>query len=270
MQSIDKIARVFDTVASGYNNEPLRYFAFAAERMVETLRPQRGWQLLDICTGTGHAALAAAQLIVPDGRVQAIDVSANMLDVALERFRHAHLDNIDLHEMDAMQLEFRKDDFDAAMCGFGLFFMPDMHAALLHWQTVLKPAAPLIFSSFGARAFSPYLEDFMQRAGDAGAEVAEELPWPASEAACTTLLEQAGYTDVRAANHNFGYQLRNVDEWWEIICNTAMRGMLMQLPADRLADLRASHLEFVATQAGDEGLWLEVPVIFALGYSPAS
>lgn len=116
------IKQTFNLVASGYDTPAMRYFPFAADRLAALLKPNRGSRVLDVATGTGMAAIALAQMIAPQGRVQGIDISDKMLDKAQVNIDKAGLSNIDLHAMDAERLDFRSNYFDAASCAFGLFF----------------------------------------------------------------------------------------------------------------------------------------------------
>lgn len=263
-------AHVFDVVAEGYDREVLRFFPFSADRMIEILRPLSGWRVLDVATGTGVAALSAAGLIAPEGRVQGIDVSSGMLDQAFANIQRAGLNNIDLYEMDAMNLEFRNDYFDALMCSFGIFFLPDMQQALSDWKRVLKSGAPIVLTTFAEDAFEPLMSNFLEHLKtelpdfDLGA-----LQHVGTELACEELLREAGYENIELSRKNMGYHLRNVDEWWEVIWHTAMRGLLMQLPADALARLRSKHLEDIKQYEVEDGLWLNVNVLYSRAECPA-
>ena len=263
-----QVAQAFDTVAEGYDREVLRFFPFCADKMLQILQPMPGWHLLDIATGTGQAAITAGRVIQPDGRVQAIDISPRMLDQALSNIQRSQLNNIDLHEMDATALEFRKDYFDAAMCAFGLFFLPDMETALRDWQRVLKPGARIIFSSFTEQAFSPMVDDFMQRMAEMSEFDPVSFKTLESEQICHDLLHSAGYENIQTESHNMGYHLQNVEQWWEVVWNTALRGPLMTLPADKLATFRAEHLATVSDMRNENGLWLNVDVIFSSAQCP--
>jgi ubiquinone/menaquinone biosynthesis C-methylase UbiE len=70
-----------------------------------------------------------------------IDLSEGMLARAGENIRNMALDNVDLFQMDAEQLEFKSNYFDASVCSFGLFFMPQMDKALRELVRVTKPGA---------------------------------------------------------------------------------------------------------------------------------
>ncbi|WP_126456220.1 class I SAM-dependent methyltransferase [Sulfuriflexus mobilis] len=265
-----RTAHVFDVVAGGYDREALRFFPFSADCMIESLRPLPGWRLLDVATGTGVAALSAARLIAPKGRVQGIDISAGMLDQAFANVQRAGLNNIDLQEMDAMELTFRNDYFDALMCSFGIFFFPDMQQALRGWQRVMKPGAPIVLTTFAEDAFQPLMDNFL---GHLQGEIPDlgldALQHVATQQACEELLSAASYENIEVSEKNMGYHLRNVDEWWEVLWHTALRGLLMQLPADALARLRSRHLEEIKQHEVKDGLWLNVNVLFSRAECPA-
>ncbi len=262
-------AHVFNVVAEGYDREVLRFFPFSADQMIQILRPLSGWRVLDVATGTGVAALSAAHLIAPEGRVQGIDVSSGMLDKAFANIQRAGINNIDLYEMDAMNLEFRSDYFDALMCSFGIFFLPDMKQALSSWKQVMKPGAPIVFTSFSDDAFEPLMSNFLEHLRvelpDFDFDTLQHL---ATEQACEELLTAAGYESIEVSNKNMGYHLRSVDEWWEVLWHTALRGLLMQLPADALARLRSKHLEDIKQYEVEDGLWLNVNVLFSRAECP--
>lgn len=265
-----RTAHVFDVVAGGYDREALRFFPFSADCMIESLRLLPGWRVLDVATGTGVAALSAARLIAPEGRVQGIDISAGMLDQAFANVQRAGLNNIDLQEMDAMELTFPNDYFDALMCSFGIFFFPDMQQALRGWQRVMKPGAPIVLTTFAEDAFQPLMDNFLGHLQDELPDLGlDALQHVATQQACEELLSAAGYENIEVSEKNMGYHLRNVDEWWEVLWHTALRGLLMQLPADALARLRSRHLEEIKQHEVKDGLWLNVNVLFSRAECPA-
>ena len=54
----------------------------AAQRLVEVADLPPGGRVLDVATGTGHAAIAAAARLGPTGSVLGIDISEGMLEIA--------------------------------------------------------------------------------------------------------------------------------------------------------------------------------------------
>ena len=81
------VADVFNLIAAGYDREALRFFPYAADRLIARLKPAHGIKILDIATGTGVVALAAAQAVGAAGRVVGIDLAEGMLEQAEKKLR---------------------------------------------------------------------------------------------------------------------------------------------------------------------------------------
>ncbi|VAW93768.1 hypothetical protein MNBD_GAMMA23-717 [hydrothermal vent metagenome] len=259
----------FNLVASGYDNPAQRYFPMCADRMAEYLKPKPGNRVLDIATGTGMVATAMAQAILPDGRVQGIDLSTGMLDKAFENLTKLGLNNIDLHEMDAEKLDFKSNYFDCISCGFGIFFLSDMHASLKEWLRVLKPNGRLMFTTFESSSFGKLITIFIEQLAEFNVLVDTSKERLSNMQACETYLEQAGYSDIQIHSEQLGYHLKKEDDWWEIIMNSALRSFVTQLNAIQFAQFRAQHLNEIKKLATDKGIWLDVNVIFSTGKKPA-
>jgi ubiquinone/menaquinone biosynthesis C-methylase UbiE len=262
-----QVAAVFDRVADGYDREALRFFPFVADRLIARLRPAPGDKLLDVATGTGAVALAAAQAVGAAGRVTAIDLSEGMLARLEAKLAKFGISNVDLHVMDAGALEFRRDYFHHVVCSFGLFFLPDMPAAVRQWVRVARPGGAVMFTTFGPRAFSPMMA--LLRAGLAGAGV--ELPAQrlAEADECRALLRDAGLVDVEIFTEQHGYHLGSELDWWEVVWNSACRGVCERLSPAALEALRSAHLAEVAALKTPSGVWLDVETHFVIGRKSA-
>ena len=267
-----QLREVFDSIAPVYDSPATRFFPFCADRLVSYVRPRPGSKVLDVATGTGVVASAFAQAVAPGGRVMAIDFSADMLDRAAANMRKMALDNVDLHEMDAERLDFRAGYFHYVVCSYGLFFLPDMQGALREWVRVLRPGGKLVFTSFEISAFQPMLDDFAERLQVFGVELPEG-PFGsrriASAEHCRALLGEAGLADIDVQIVQLGYHLRDENDWWEVVSSTAMRALFEQLAAERRDAFRREHLDFVAEQKTEQGLWLDVQTRFASGVKPS-
>lgn len=269
MDKKQKTTATFDLVANGYNNPSTRFFNLCADRLVRLLELKPGEQLLDAATGTGMVALAAAIMIAPGGRVQAIDLSGNMLKVAKINLEKSGLDNVDFHCMDAESPEFKNSSFDVLSCSFGLFFFDDMLMALKNWFQLLKPGGRLMYTSFASSAFQPLTDQFFSDIQDFGVE-----PPPAdwrkleTEQECCELLEQSGYASIRTREEQLGYHLASPEDWWEIVMNAGYRGMVEQVPADQFESFRKQHLASIQTYMTDRGLWLDVMTRFSSANRP--
>ena len=264
--------QIFDQVSASYDSPATRFFPFCADRLTDYLKPKPGSKVLDVATGTGVVAVAVAQALGSDGRVTGIDISAGMLDKAAENIRKMALNNVDLHEMDAENLEFRAGYFHYVVCSYGLFFMPDMQAALKEWVRVLQAGGKLAFSCFETTAFEPMLGDFVERLQAFGVQLPEG-PFGSRRITsldhCTDLLGEAGLEDVSAEAVQIGYHLKDEAEWWEVVSNTAMQALFEQVAPQQQAEFRQQHLDFVAGLKNENGLWMDVQTRFASGIKPA-
>lgn len=269
-QDKKNIIAVFDQVAENYDNPSMRFFPFCADRLISHLRPIPDAKILDVATGTGAVALAAAQALGPQGRVQAIDLAENMLNKAMANLHHAGLSNIDFHLMDAESLEFKSRYFDYVICSFGIFFLPNMLTGLINWRHVLKPGGRVMFTTFSDNAFQPLAELFRQRIANFGIEIPIEN-WMrlTTEQECEELLEAAGFTEIQVIKEQLGYHLNSPDDWWEIIYSSGFRGYLEQLDAELQGRFRLEHLAEIQSLITDEGLWLNVETLFSTGIRPA-
>ncbi|HQU15269.1 MAG: class I SAM-dependent methyltransferase [Gammaproteobacteria bacterium] len=268
-----RISALFDRLAAGYDHEALRFFAFCADQLVQRLAVSTGQKILDVATGTGAAALTAAQLAGPDGRVIGIDLSEAMLDRAAEKARALGLRNIDLHLMDAESLEFRAGYFDGVMCGFGLFFVSDMARALGEWHRVLRPGGTVVFSAFAPGAFEPLAAlffDRLEREGLMPEGVSRPPVWHrlADLGRCRGLLAGAGFEAVKVDLEPIGYHLAGADQWWDVLWNSGFRALLEGMDLERRSQFRAAHLADIAQTASAQGIRLEVPTLLAHGRKP--
>lgn len=268
-----QVQQMFDSLAAVYDCPATRFFPFCADRLVNFVRPRPGTRVLDIATGTGAAAVPLAQAVGASGRVTGIDLSGAMLDRAEANIRKMALNNVDLHEMDAAHLDFRSGYFHTVVCSYGLFFLPDMMAALREWVRVLRPGGTLAFTCFETSAFQPLLDDLVARVRMRADKFPEEPVGSyriSSMQHCRELLSEAGLNEIELQTAQLGYHLRDEKDWWEVVTNTAMRRLLELLPAAQRDTVRDEHLAFVATCKTDEGIWMDVQTRFASGVKAVS
>ncbi len=135
----------FDRIADEYNSPVLRIFPFSADRLVTMADLKSGIRVLDMATGTGAVAFAAAQMIKPGGRVQAIDISEPMILQAEKSKLKLASDNTDIHLEDAREMAFRSQYFDVILSGSGLNYIKDAGQAIEQCSRVIKPGAAGFF-----------------------------------------------------------------------------------------------------------------------------
>src|SRR5258708_34899939 len=112
-----------------------------SDRLVELARIKPGDRVLDIATGSGEPGITAARRVGAKGLIVATDQSSAMLDLARERAVERGLTNIKFVETGAESLDLEQRDFDAAICRWGLMFVPNLDAAMRRIAQMLKPGA---------------------------------------------------------------------------------------------------------------------------------
>ena len=218
-----------------------------------------------MATGTGIAALEMAKH-VPQGKVIGIDFSEGMLHQAEEKARLRHLDNVEFKKMDMQAMELAEMRFDVANCSFGIFFVEDMEGQLKHIKDHLKPGGSVVCSSFAETAFLPLVEIFFERIEQYGVERPPlSRKRIADESACIELFQKAGLKNVKTYRENLGYHMDSAEDWWNIIWYAGFRGLVNQLSESELTQFKKDHLAEIEKLATNEGIWLDVEVLFTKG-----
>jgi SAM-dependent methyltransferase len=110
-----------------------------AEALVTAGGVEAGDEVLDVATGSGNAALAAARL---GSRVTGLDLTPELLEVARSRAAAAGAE-IEFVEGDAEALPFGEASFDRVTSVFGAMFAPDQERAASELLRVCRPGGTI-------------------------------------------------------------------------------------------------------------------------------
>jgi ubiquinone/menaquinone biosynthesis C-methylase UbiE len=191
-----------------------------SDRLVELARIKPGDRVLDIATGSGEPGLTAARKVGANGLVIATDQSTAMLDLARERLATLGLPNVRFVETDAESLTVNERDFNAAICRWGLMFVPDLDA-------VTRRIAQLLVAGgiFATSVWGPAEKVPMIAAGDDQVRALANLPAPPPGApsplklADTRPLERAlanaGFKDIRVEPINVRFKFDSPEAFTE-------------------------------------------------------
>jgi ubiquinone/menaquinone biosynthesis C-methylase UbiE len=111
--------------------------------LVELVKPQGDWQVLDVGTGAGHTALAFAPHVA---RVVAADLTEEMLAKTAELAAERNLRNLETRVADAEALPFEDAAFDLVTCRLAFHHFPNPRRVVDEFARVLKPGGILGFS----------------------------------------------------------------------------------------------------------------------------
>jgi arsenite methyltransferase len=265
------VAKAYGLASAGYNKPALTFFAQGSESLVDFVGVLPGHKVLDVASGTGHSALYAGTKVgAGHGSVVGIDIAEEMVTLANAYATQQSRGNVTFQLMDGEHTTFADNTFDAVLCSYGIFFLPEMVHGLNEWKRVTKPSGWVGFSGFGVTAFQPQSDLFEDRIRAFGPILPDKkrpfgwqrLSGPASLAA---LLEEAGLSNIEVREVKIGYMLPNKEAWWDICWNSGFRGPLAQLNDVELQQFKEAHLKEVNALKGRDGIFFDGTTLVARG-----
>jgi len=259
-----KIQEAFNAVAEGYDNPALRFFPESAKHLPQHLDLKGDEQVLDVATGTGNAAITLAG-VLPHGLVTGIDFSEGMLSRAKTKIEEKGVRNVRLFSMDMQALDFPDYTFDIAVLFFSIFFVEDMEQQLRHLAKKVRPGGKVLATSFKDGTFSPLVEIFFDGIKKYGVEVPSVWRRLSTPEECESLFEKAGFSEISVDIKDIGYYLTDAGQWWDIVWNGGLRRYVSVLSGNDLEQFKRDHLREIDGLSSDEGIWLEVKVLYVMG-----
>src|SRR3954469_10692922 len=135
--------------ASGGFSVVASRIVFQAECLCEAADLQAGWRVLDVATGSGNAAIAAARR---GCEAVGIDYVPALLQRGRIRAAAEHLD-VRFVEGDAEDLRFPDASFDAVISIYGVMFAPDHRRAAAELARVCRPGGRIALASWTPDGF---------------------------------------------------------------------------------------------------------------------
>jgi ubiquinone/menaquinone biosynthesis C-methylase UbiE len=252
----------FDNVCQCYDEN--RFFAISAAKMADLVPSTGSLKILDISTGTGAVAIEIASKY-KDARIEAIDLSQGMLEVAKSKARVKDITNIAFRQCDVEHMQYADHTFDIVSCGYGLFFYPDMEATYQTICKVVKPGGVFIFSSFTDTAFNPYAECFLQRLKkdhnvDPPSRIRERLK---SKHQIEALVSTSRYNRLDVIHEPIRYPI-SIDQWWSLLNSNGFKSLLDQLHPQQLGSFKQVHLEEIRELSDGASLELNADSLFSV------
>ena len=150
----------WDRAAAYYENFWQQQLKPAQDKLLGLAKLQPGEKVIDIACGTGLVSFPAAEILGPNGFVLATDISDAMVKISTQTAKERNLTNIQFKRMDAEQLDVPNEEYDVALCGLGLMYVPDPVRALKEMQRVLKPGGRAVAAVWGQRDHCGWAEIF--------------------------------------------------------------------------------------------------------------
>jgi SAM-dependent methyltransferase len=203
----------FDSGASAWDHFSTRFSALYVPALLTAAHIKESQRVLDVATGSGPSAVAAAAIVGQDGLVLGTYISFPMLQKAKPNVEHLP---VSLVAMDARALACADSTFDVVICHLGLIFFPDVKQGLDEFRRVLRPEGYMTVSVtttpersvygrvfVAARRFLPARRDVM------GWNFALSDP-----RALETLISDAGFREVSVTRELRAIPFESREDYW--------------------------------------------------------
>ena len=234
----ERAATTYNAAADRYDDAANSFWDRFGRATLERLCPTAGDRILDVCCGSGASALSAAERVGPNGFVLGIDLAANLLELTRAKAASRGLRNVEFRIGDLLDLRLGEIQFDAVVCVFGLFFVPDMPAAVRALSHAVRPGGKLAVTTWGPRFFEPATTAFWNSVREVRPDLYKGFnPWDriCEPASLRALLREGGIEQVEVAAEPGTHPIPSADAWWSAVLGSGYRGTF-----DRLSPLNDS------------------------------
>jgi SAM-dependent methyltransferase len=202
----------------GYDALVARVTARVAPALLDAARVGAASRVLDVATGTGVVAAAAA---ARGASVVGIDISESMLARA-----RALLPEVDFRAGDAEALEFEDDSFDGAVAGFVLHHLAKPERALAEMGRVAGTVAVAVWDEPERARIVGLMSDAAREAGvglPASVEAGPSREELARDEGLCRVFAAAGLPEPELSTIAFTAHVASIDELWEGLVDGSVR-----------------------------------------------
>ncbi|WP_088239570.1 class I SAM-dependent methyltransferase [Calothrix rhizosoleniae] len=239
-------------------------------RLLEYSQISYQQHILDIGTGTGHLAIASAEIVGVGGRVVGVDISPQMLDVARSKVKALSLSNVELQLADAEAINYPANSFDRILCANTFPWIEDKQAALRTWYKFLKPGGLIAIHTPANTAYvgQVVLRSVLKRYGiklDHSNRIG-------SIESCKQLFVNAGFEGIDIKTEQYGSYVSfdSVKAKWEELISFSFHSkseeILSQLALIPLAEAKAKFEMELETLQTKKGIWDDLTTLYILGH----
>jgi len=263
-----RAAFAYNAAADFYDASPLGFWDYFGRKTIERLSLRNGSRVLDACCGAGASALSAFEFVGPQGKVIGVDVAQALLELARAKAAQRGLGNTQFELGDLLSLRFPNESFDAVVCVFGIFFVPDMAAGVRELWRCVRPGGQLAITTWGPNLFEPGNGAFWASVKDVRADLYKGFnPWDriSDPASLMTIMRDGGVDSSKIADENRLHPISSAEDWWTIVLGSGYRGTIEQLNPSELERVKEANLAFIDDKKISA---VETNVLYALATKP--
>ncbi|MGB3405299.1 MAG: methyltransferase domain-containing protein [Microcoleaceae cyanobacterium] len=257
-------------VLNDFNNRPNYENEFhkrAAIRLVELAKLQPGQSVLDIATGTGLAAIAAAEIVGSTGYVLGTDFAFGMLQQAKLKVETLGLTNITFEQVDADEQQLQQSQFDAILCSSAIVYLTDIPASLYQWYNALKPNGIVAFSCLAetSPSASVLFRTIVQKYGKTILNPNQLLGTPTR---CFQILKKIGFEEINIISDSFGFYLQDAIAAWTGNAKSAFGLSDVKWSEEKLEQCKQEYLTEINKASTEQGYWNDITMFFVTARKP--
>ena len=246
-----RVAAVYDAAADSYDDPALSFWDRFGASTVERLAIEPAASVLDVCCGAGASAIPAAKRAGPRGRVLAVDLSRKLLELGAAKARSLGLTNIEFRNDHLERLELPAGSFDAVICVFGIFFVPDIAGAIRSLWRHVRQGGQLAITTWGRGVFEPADTIFWEAVRTHRPDLHKVFnPWDrvGEPGLLRHLLREGGAGKAVVQCESCQHQLGSPEDWWTIVMGSGYRGTIDQMDETTREEVRSLCLRRIADE----------------------
>jgi SAM-dependent methyltransferase len=208
--------------------------------------------------------LPAARAVGPRGHVVAVDLADELLKRGRAKAQAAGIGWVEFVRGDMTSLGFPDQHFDAVVCVFGIFFVPEMESQVAELWRMTARGGVLAITTWGPRIFSPAYEIWREAVRRARPDLYTAFnPWDriTTPEAVGKLLSDGGAQDIEVVAEDGHQPLRTPEEFWTIALGSGLRWTIDQMGPQLALSVKQEVLHHLVTRAVDR---VETNVIYAI------
>jgi ubiquinone/menaquinone biosynthesis C-methylase UbiE len=243
-----RAARTYNSASDHYDDPANSFWQRFGRRTIERLNLPAGARVLDVCCGSGASAIPAAEAVGPSGRVLGIDLAENLLALARAKAQNQGLSHAEFRSGDMLDLRLPETSFDAVICVFGIFFVPEVEMATGELWRRVAPGGKLAITTWGPRFSEPLNTVFWDSVRDLRPDLYKGFnPWDRLIEADSVreLFASCGARDIEVVAEHGTHPLRSPEDWWSVVLGSGYRATIEQLDADSLEEVRRKNFDYV-------------------------
>ena len=263
-----KAAATYNSASDLFDHPANTFWDRFGRNTINKLDLKPGDVVLDVCCGSGASALPAAELVGDTGHVIGIDLAEKLLNLASNKAQNKSLNNVEFRLGDMLDTGFDDASFDAVVCVFGIFFVPDISEAIRELWRVLRPGGKLAITTWGPDFFEPANTVFWNAVRDVRPELFKGFnPWDriSDPSTLSDLLIEAGVADPWVIAESGTHPIVSPQDWWTMLLGSGYRGTIEQMEPEMVRHVRQTNFAFIANAQIQE---VQANVIYAIAKKP--